>query len=461
MSPALGSSAVRLSARRSAILRSTTARLAATLARVFGGVPDLPSFGSLGMELRLALRFVLSLALCFALLPVFAVDAETQPAPAAGSSSSVSAESGRDTALRLTQSQGRCEGAILDWVLANSGALKGETLRGEFRVAYTITPAEGWWERTTGGRLAWHDAPANQLHLRVFVADAADGRLEPAFSVAAAVVDMNGNEQALPISFGWYPLINAHGGNVAVADGAYRLRVRIAVPEPHDPQPVLTEEEIAQGEGLARTVVAEFPPVTIKQSEVMLLPIATEAAVAKEAELLKPCNVALRASITALWQQSASGEEKASGDYFVAYALEPASSAVLARLRRKRPLDFGRENARLQVLVRDSRTGRLIPFLAPQSTLETPGELNDKGSLLPMRHPWIDLYGRYLRLERKASYRLRVMLEPPDFRRWGRHSERFALPAELGFEEVTLKTAGSKPEEQRAGKSRPESGTNR
>ena len=452
MTPALESSAIRLSSRRIATLRSSIARVAAVLARVFLG---------LHLKSRPALH-ALPLALCCVLFPGASVHAETQPSPAGGpatsstSSAPVSGESGRDQALRLAQWQGRGESAILDWVLANSGALKGETLRGEFRIAYTITPAEGWWEKTGNGKLAWHEAPANQLHLRVFVADAADGRLEFAFSVAATLVDMNGNEQALPISFGWYPLISAHGGNFAVPDGTYRLRVRIAVPEPRELQPALTDERMSQGEALARVVVAEFPPVTIKQSEVMLLPLATEADVAKEAELLKPCNEALRASLTALWQQSASGEEKASGDFFVSYALEATSQAALARLRRKGPLDLGKENARLHVLVRDSRTGRLIPFLTPQVSLETPGELHDKGSLAPMRHPWFNLYGRCLRLERKTTYRLRVTLEPPDFRRWGRHSERFALPATVAFDEVSLK-----PEERRAEKTKAESGTAR
>ena len=416
-----------------------------------------------GPRVRLSVRRLPILVVCCALLCGIRGLAQSQPAPAdapasssSASSTPVPSESGRDPALRLRQMQGRCESAILDWVLANSGALKGEALRGEYRVAYTITPAEGWWEKIGNGKLAWHDAPANQLHLRVFVADATDGRLAPAFSVAATLVDTNGNEQALPISFGWYPLINAQGGNFTAADGAYRLRVRIAVPEPRELQPVLTEEQMAQGEGVARIVVAEFPPVTIKQSDVTLLPVATEAAVTKEGELFKPCNEALRASLTTLWQQSASGEEKASGDYFVAYSLEGAPSAALARLRHKAPLEFGKENARLHVLVRDSRTGRLIPFLAPQASLETPGELHDKGTLAPMRHPWFNLYGRYLRLERKTSYRLRVTLEPPDFRRWGRSSERFALPATVEFEGVSLK-----PEERRAEKSKPESGTTR
>ena len=153
------------------------------------------------------------------------------------------------------------------------------------------------------------------------------------------------------------------------------LRVRIAVLAPREAQPGLTDEQLALGEGMARIAVAEFPAVTIRQNDVILRPPATEASVAAEAELLKPCNDALSASITALWQQSASGEEKSDGNYFVAYALETAPSAMLARLRRKRPPEFGpNENARLDVLVRDSRTGRLIPFLAPRASLKPAGD---------------------------------------------------------------------------------------
>jgi hypothetical protein len=390
-----------------------------------------------------------------------AAHAGTPPArPAAFASVEAGGDPAKSQGPKL---QGQCDSAILDWVLANSGLLKGETLTGEFRVAYTITPAEGWWEKAGSGKLAWHEAPTNQVHLRVFVAESADGRLAPAFSVTAALMDANGNEQALPISFGWYPLINAYGTNIALTDGSYRLRVRVAVMAPRDAQPALADEQLARGEGVARTVIAEFPAMAIRQNDVMLRQPATEISVAAEAELLKPCNDALRASITALWQQSVAGEEKSDGNYFVAYALEAAPSARLARLRRKRQPEFGgKQNARLDVLVRDSRTGRLIPFLAPRASLETAGELNDQGPLTPMRHPWFHLYERLLHLQRKASYRLRVTLEAPDFRRWGRQSERFALPAEVVFENVSLKPEAPKPEARKPeerGAEKPKSGT--
>jgi len=91
----------------------------------------------------------MSLVLCLALLLGPAAHAETPPSPSA---SITPVELGGNPA----KLQGQGDSAILNWVLANSGPLKGETLSGEFRIAYTITPAEGWWEKAGSGKLAWH-----------------------------------------------------------------------------------------------------------------------------------------------------------------------------------------------------------------------------------------------------------------------------------------------------------------
>ncbi len=84
------------------------------------------------------------------------------------------------------------------------------------RVAFTITPAEGWWDKAGGGKLAWHDAPDDSVHLRIFVLDLADGRPIPGLNLRATLIDANGNQQSAPADFGWYPLINAYGGNVPI-----------------------------------------------------------------------------------------------------------------------------------------------------------------------------------------------------------------------------------------------------
>jgi len=392
-------------------------------------------------------RVFLSMALWLALTAV-AICAQPSSTSGKGAStpppSARAAGSGNDEGLRLAQAQGRAESAAVDWVLANSGPLHGDTHAGEFRVAFTITPAEGWWDKAGGGKLAWHDAPAYNVHLRIFVLALADGRLVPGLHLRATLIDANGNEQAAPVEFGWYPLIDAYGGNVPLsADSTYTLRVAIDKDETNaSPASPLQER-------LTRTTFAEFLPVPVAQNDIMLLPLATASiSTAKEAELLKPYNDALSASLTALWQQSPSGAEQPSDDYFIAYAL--------ARLRTK--LEFGgKDNVRLEVLVLDSRTGRLIPGLKPQATLAAPdGNIYDSGELPPTSHAWLEDYGRSFRIPRKGLSTLNVSFDAPGFRRWGRQSARFAAPADVDFQNLSLDAEGSKSQGSNPAASKPE-----
>jgi hypothetical protein len=328
--------------------------------------------------------------------------------------------------LLLAEQQGKADTALLDWVLANSRPVEGDIRAGELRVAYTITPAEGWWDKTAGGTLAWHEAPADNVHLRIFVLNLADGRMVPGLNLRATLTDANGNEQSLPVAFGWYPLMNAYGGNFPLdADSVYSLRVTV------------------ERGAFERSTVAEFPPVPIVLDEISQLPLATATGFANEAELLKPSNAALSAAITALWKHSASGIEKPSGDYFVAYALDYSGLAMpLAggELHPKNLIEFsGKDNVRLTLLIRDSRTGRLIPNLKPQASLiAADGKLYGPGELPLVTHSWLYHYGRNDRIPRKGIYKLRVHFDAPGFRRWGKQSERFAVPAEVEFDDVSL-----------------------
>lgn len=387
-------------------------------------------------------RVLTSMALWIALSA--AAICAPNPAPGkAGNAAPPPAAQPADEGTRLAQAQGRAESAAVDWVLANSGPLHGDLHAGEFRVAFTITPAEGWWDKVGGGKLAWHEAPAYNVHLRIFVLDLASGRLVPGLHLRATLSDANGNEQAAAVAYGWYPLINAYGGNVPlVADSSYTLRVAIDrdAKDPADaPQP--PSQEL-----LTHTTVVEFPPVPIVQNDVMLQPLATAGVSnSDEAELLKPYDDALSAAITALWQQSASGAEQPSDDYFVAYALgDPAMRSGVKNL-----FEFsGKDNVQLELLVRDSRTGRLIPGLKPQASLTAAdGKVYDPGELPLTSHSWLNHYGHSLRMPRKALYTLSVSFDAPGFRRWGRQSGRFATSAAVEFDNVSLKPeASSKPE---------------
>jgi hypothetical protein len=348
---------------------------------------------------------------------------------------------GTEEQARLAQQQGKADTAVLDWVLANSGPLAGNTRAGGLRIAYTITPAEGWWDRAGADKLTWHDAPDDNVHLRIFVLDLADGRLVPGLSLHATLTDANGNQQSVPADFGWYPLINAYGGNLPLdADSSYTLRVTV------DPLP---SSHVSAGNRFEHTTVAEFPPIQIAQDAVSQLPLATNTAWANEPVLLKPCNAALSAAITELWEQSASGSEQSSGDYFVGYALDYSGSAMHlagSKLRLQKFIDLtGKDNVRLDILPRDSRTGRLIPGLKPEASLIAPdGKSYGPGELPMVWNPLLNLYERNARIPNKESYKLRIHFEVAVIRRWGRANERFALPADVEFENVSLKDVSLK-----------------
>jgi hypothetical protein len=368
---------------------------------------------SLWPELR---RFGVFFALCLALSTPLVSAQNAVATPASGGEQ-----------LRLARQQGIADTAVLDWTLANSGPLKGDVRAGGMRVAFTITPAEGWWDKAGGGKLAWHETPAGNVHLRVFVIDLADGRLIPGLILRATLIDGNGNEQSVPTDFGWYPLINAYGGNMPIAaDSNYTLRVVIdGAPQHH-----------ATGEHAEHTIVAEFPPMPVAQEAVSLLPLATTTASAHEAELLKPCNAALTAAITALWQQSVSGAEEPDDDYFVAYAL---GLPELAHLKDMAGL-AGKGEVRLELLARDSRTGRIIPGLTMQASfVDGSGKTFDFAELPLIPSSWLTHYEGHARIPRKSLYTLQVHFEAPGFRRWGRQSERFAAPAEVVFEDILPK----------------------
>jgi hypothetical protein len=358
------------------------------------------------------------------------------PSPAPGvaadksSASTPSPAGGAPTQLSLAEQQGKADTALLNWILANSGQLQGDMLAGSFRVAYTITPAEGWWDKAGGGTLAWHDAPDNNVHLRIFVLDGVDGRFIPELKLRATLTDANGNERSASVDYGWYPLLNAYGGNVPLdTDSSYTLRVSVGTGHCEH--------------GVEQETIAEFPPILINRDAVAQLPLATATAFPSEPELLKPYNAALSAAISALWRQSASGAEKAVGDYFVGYALDYSGLTMpLAgtKLQPKNMVSFsGKHDVRLWLTVRDSRTGRLIPGLKPQASLvSADGKLYGPGDLLLNNRSWLYHYEGNTRIAGKAQYKLRVHFDAPGYRRWGRQSERFAAPAEVEFDDVSL-----------------------
>jgi hypothetical protein len=95
---------------------------------------------------------------------------------------------------------------------------------------------------------------------------------------------------------------------------------------------------------------------------------------------------------------------------------------------------------RLDLLPRDSRTGRLIPGLKMQANLvASDGKPNGPGELILTWDQWLNNYGGSARVPRKDVYKLHVHFDAPVFRRWGRQSERFGAPVDVEFDNISLK----------------------
>lgn len=367
-------------------------------------------------------RTIQACALC-ALLSILPSLASAQAAdPAAGTPAPAAAQ-------EKPKASPATDAALLDWVLAHGGPATGDRRAGDVRVAYALTAAEGWWENAAEAKLAWHAAPSGQVHLRIFVIGSGQ-RLLLNLAVHARLTDEFGNTRSVPADFGWYPLLNAYGGNVELEHGhSYTLHVAV-------------EADTANGN--PTPVTADFPPIAVTPEILAALPLATALSFPEEAELLRPSNARLTSAITALWKETDSGSEEAVGDYFIGYAI---GEATVVNARREsdahrsglRAFGMGGSPA-LAVFPRDARTGRVVPGLAVQTELlNAEGKSFASGPAWMAHTYWFDLYRRAADVPRKSVYKLRVRFAPPGFRRWGRQSERFAAPVDVELHNVILK----------------------
>lgn len=137
----------------------------------------------------------------------------------------------------------------------------GVVTTGEWKIAYIVEEAEGWWA-PTGAGYRWRKPAANETnHLEIVPIERATGRIVPDAKIAVDVLDRDGRvvERVRPRFY--YAEFFHYADNVAVARrGRYTLRVRIA------PPPFRRHGEPEQRPALGRGAVVTIRGVELGRS---------------------------------------------------------------------------------------------------------------------------------------------------------------------------------------------------
>ncbi len=339
--------------------------------------------------------------------------------------------------LDLAAKQGRAARAALDWLL-RAAPIAREMDAGPYHVACLVSAPEGYYLPNDGGGLRWIGARGN-AHLRVIVRDGADGREIPLLPVRATIVDATGHQvAAVPLPYGWYPLLNGYAETVLLpGNGRYTVRVEIDPPQFHRHDPY-------NGDRFTQPTVAEFDDLTIQPGK---LGSSLSARESGQLGLARSQGDAFFATVKGMFAQANDGVVKPAGDYRVVCAVEYSEAWWFYR---EGKFDYkyeeelsAKHNAHVEIAPVDARTGRFLP--APNVTAALVEE--DNGQSLGeagehfMWHPWLYHYGDNWRVPHGGNYRITASFDPPAYRRYGRNAgRRFAHPVEVSFEHIKIKT---------------------
>lgn len=169
----------------------------------------------------------------------------------------------------------------------------------------------------------------------------------------------------------------------------------------------------------------------------------TSEATSRQLDLARAQGDAYGAALRHMTQQVAhDGGEQRAGDYDIGFAVEEAEGMyawVDGALEWRAPT---RENAHVEVSVRDAADGRFVPGLTVFVSLTTSDGVLVGTHRQPMLwHPMLYHYGRNWELPGDGSYTMLVRVQPPEFMR---HDEvnglRFVHPVEVEFTGVRIRT---------------------
>jgi hypothetical protein len=155
--------------------------------------------------------------------------------------------------------QGDAYGGALALMTGTTAHDGGERQAGDYLIGYAVAAAEGAYE-WVDGELEWRDPVEENIHLRISVRDAGDGRFVPGLRVVATLADPDGAEigpHEHPLV--WHPVLYHYGRNWLVAsDGEYILRIEV------DPPRFLRQDDV-NGLRFMDAVAVEFPCVNIRR----------------------------------------------------------------------------------------------------------------------------------------------------------------------------------------------------
>lgn len=141
----------------------------------------------------------------------------------------------------------------------------------------------------------------------------------------------------------------------------------------------------------------------------------------------------------------AEGGRTTSGDWEVAYIVEPAEpwfEATDGEPTRREPAEG--ETHHLEIIPIEAATGRIVPEVPIRlEVLDDTGEVVDEKELMFFNAEFFH-YANNFSIPAEGDYTLRATLQPPEFTRHGESLEELTLlePVTVDFEDVRLEPAG-------------------
>lgn len=339
--------------------------------------------------------------------------------------------------LALAKAEGDAVNNCVSWLVHRAGSYGGTQKVGEYKISWMISPPEGWYEYNDH-HAEWVSPAHANAHLWLFVQDGADNRIVPPLDITAEISNANGTtilNTALP--YAWMPLINGYGNNILLpADGSYNLKLNIHPPSYHRHDPYngdrFTDETVLQ------------VPLHINLTQIAAMPLMSEA-MEKQKSLAKGAGKAFANTLKNMYKQANDGRDTIIGDYRLAFAVEYAEGFWdyehgVFRYKVENDLS-GKTNAHVEVAPLDAKTGRFLDKLNVTATLLRNGK--PIGSMMEhfMWHPWLYHYGDNWRVPSAGAYDLKVHIEPPAYRRYGKVDGRqFTQPIDYTFTKIKIKT---------------------